>query len=142
MNTSFLPSGENSTPPASVERLVIWRALDPSAFMIQTCAEPPRSEMKAICLESGDHRGPLVVGALGRDLPRQAAARRHQVDLLRLGVLREIDGLDGERDGLAVGRKLRLADPRDLQQRLHVEGLLLRRSGCSKHQRQAYGSHQ
>src|SRR5258708_2801437 len=57
VNTSLFPSNENSTPPASVERLVICLAFDPSTFMIQTCDEPPRSEMNAICLESGDHSG-------------------------------------------------------------------------------------
>ena len=54
---SDLPSGENSTPPASVERLVTCLAFEPSGPMSQICAEPPRSEMNAIDFESGDHRG-------------------------------------------------------------------------------------
>ena len=96
--------------------------------MIQTCAEPPRSEMNAICLESGDHSGrslsvPCMVICCGDPPPLD----RDSVDLLRLGVLRQIDGLNGEGDGFAVGRELRLVDARDLEQGLYIEGLLLGR---------------
>src|SRR5439155_23870014 len=72
VNSRFLPSGEKSTPPASVEMRVTGAAAPPSAFMIQTWGEPLRSEMKAMRLESGDQRAhsldsPALVS--GRGVP-------------------------------------------------------------------------
>ncbi len=68
---------------------------------------------------------PFVVGALGSDLLRCSAICWNGVNVLGLGVLIEVDGLDGECDGLAVRGKLRLADARDLDEALHTKRLLL-----------------
>ena len=57
VKTSFFPSRENTTPPASVESEVICFGWLPSAFMIQICDDPPRFEMNAMRLESGAQRG-------------------------------------------------------------------------------------
>src|SRR5262249_7069728 len=75
----------------------------------------------------------LVGGALGGDLAGRPRANawgygpranawgyRNDVDLLGLGVLFEVDGLDGEGDGFAVGRKLRFADSSDFEESLDV----------------------
>ena len=67
----------------------------------------------------------LVGGAFVGELPRRPAIDRDGVDLLRLLVAVEVDALDRERDGAAVGRDLRIADARDLHQRLRVKGELL-----------------
>jgi hypothetical protein len=45
-NTIFFPSGETSTPLASVASLVTWRGLDPSASIAQICDDPPRVDTK------------------------------------------------------------------------------------------------
>src|ERR1700691_471478 len=57
VKTRFLPSGENRTPPASVDRLVTCLGFDPSASISQIWEAPPRSETNAIRRESGDQRG-------------------------------------------------------------------------------------
>jgi len=63
--------------------------------MIHTCEDPPRLEMKAMCLESGAHCGrslsvPAVVICFG--VPPVVW---DGVYLFRLGVLIEVDGLNG-----------------------------------------------
>ena len=60
-----------------------------------------------------------------RDLARNAALERDHVDLLGPGVLVEIDGLDREGHQPAVGRQRGLADARDPEHGLDVEGALL-----------------
>src|SRR5262245_34860178 len=56
VKTKFFPSADQVTPPASVERLVICFALEPSASTVQIWFEPDRSEIHARRFESGDHR--------------------------------------------------------------------------------------
>ena len=60
--------------------------------------------MKAIRLESGDQRGPLVYGTIVCDLISGTPVGGNDPDLLRLGVLVDVDGLHGEGDaGLPSG---------------------------------------
>src|SRR5579883_1626904 len=66
----------------------------------------------------------LILGAVPADLARGAALHWHRIDLLRLGVLIEVDGLDGERHRPAVGGKCRLVDPCDPEHRGYGERLL------------------
>ena len=56
--------------------------------------------------------------------------------MLRLGVLLEIDGLDRERHLRPFGRERRLADARDPEHRLRIEGLLLRKQEGGKQERE------
>ena len=98
--------------------------------------------MNAIRLESGDHMGrslsvPSVVSCCGR-----STVHGDDVNLFRLGVLREIvDGLDGEsRPVLPSGESCGLLNPCNLQQGLHVEGLLLGREAQGEQQKDAPGA--
>ena len=71
-----------------------------------------------------------------RDLARWAAVQRHDPDLLRLLVGRDVHGLHGERHPSAIGRNLRIADPLQLHHGIGVEGPLLgegnRREPCNR----------
>ncbi len=91
-------------------------------------------------LRIGRPPGPFVIGSLRGDLARRSADQRDRVDLLGLGVLRQIDGLDGEGDRFAVGGKRWLLNPRELEQSLHIEGLLLGREAGGEQQENAAGA--
>src|SRR5207249_10974517 len=61
-NTMFLPSGDHSSPSASVEMFVTWRVGPSSAVSelnsaVHTCELPPFAEIKAKCRPSGAQRG-------------------------------------------------------------------------------------
>src|SRR5258706_988389 len=76
-----------------------------------------------------------------RDLARNAAVERDHVNLLRPGVLLEIDGLDGEGDQLAIGRQRGLADARELEHGLDVEGAFLSQRETSCADQKQEGTH-
>src|ERR1019366_3634506 len=69
---------------------------------------------------------PLIGLAIERDLPRRASLEGHNPDLHRLLVRRHVDGLDREGHELAIGGELRVADPLQLQQSIHIKRLFLR----------------
>jgi hypothetical protein len=73
--------------------------------------------------------GTVVEIAALANAPGPAAGEGHQIDVPRPAVVGEVDGLDGERHLAAIGGDLGVADARDSQQRLHVEGLGLAEQG-------------
>ncbi len=77
---------------------------------------------------------PLVILPRLRARSRSAARHRRHVDLRDALVVGHIDRLDGEGHQPAVRRNLRIADTRQLKQRLRVERKLLREQagGCEK----------
>ena len=76
-------------------------------------------------LRIGEPARAFVLRTLIGDLARRSAFDGDHPDLLRFGVLIEVDGLDGERDQASVGRDLRLADTGNAKHSLDVERLLL-----------------
>ena len=87
----------------------------------------------------------LIHAAILRKLARpRASVDGHHVNLFRLDVLVEIRGLDRERHQPPVGAQRGIGDPRDLEQSLDSERLLLgHRGGGSQHgaeQRQSRGT--
>ena len=87
---------------------------------------------------------PLIRSAILSDPRGNPAVQRNRIDLLRLGVLIQIHGLDRECDHPAIRSKCRLADARDRQQPVDIERLLLgkeNRGGASKGERKNPNTH-
>ena len=82
--------------------------------MSQICEEPPRSEMKAMRLESGDQRGRSLLSpsrVIRRGVP---PATGHHVNMTRPLVAGDVHGLHGEGHQLPSGEICGLADARQL----------------------------
>ncbi len=112
-------------------------------YLRRTCGTQP-SAIRDECdlLGIGRPFGPFVVDTQHRDLAGTSAIHWNRIDLFGLGVLRQINGLNGERYGFAVGRKLRFLNARDLEQGLHVEGLLLGGEAQREQEQNAPGTRQ
>ncbi len=119
---------------------MIWRGVRPVRVHDPDLRRTAPIRNESNLLGIGRPLGPFVVGSLRGNLARRSADQRDRVDLLGLGVLRQVDGLDGECDRFAVGGKLRFLNPCELEQSLHIEGLLLGCEAGGEQQKNAAGA--